>query len=93
MQHGNVSQTFSLQRRVSTLERGVAMTIQPLLKLHYVIGDSKRGIQGYIPISRSAWYAGIKAGAYPAGVKIGQRSVAWRQSDIESLLKRLGGDA
>lgn len=69
------------------------MTIQPLLKIHQVIGDSKRGIQGYIPVSRSAWYAGIKAGLYPQGIKLGQRSIAWRYSDIAALLKRLGGEA
>jgi hypothetical protein len=69
------------------------MTIQPLLKIHQVIGDPKRGIQGYIPVSRSAWYAGIKAGLYPQGIKLGQRSIAWRYSDIAALLKRLGGEA
>ena len=69
------------------------MTIQPLLKIHQVIGDPKREIQGYIPVSRSAWYAGIKAGLYPQGIKLGQRSSAWRYSDIAALLKRLGGEA
>ncbi len=69
------------------------MTIQPLLKIHQVIGDPKRGIQGYIPVSRSAWYAGIKAGLYPQGIKLGQRSIAWRYSYIAALLKRLGGEA
>ncbi len=69
------------------------MTIQPLLKIHQVIGDPKRKIQGYIPVSRSAWYAGIKAGLYPQGIKLGQRSIAWRYSDIAALLKRMGGEA
>ena len=69
------------------------MTIHPLLKLYQVIGDPKRGVQGYVPMSRSSWYAGIKAGIYPAGVKIGQRSIAWRYADIAALLKRLGGEA
>jgi predicted DNA-binding transcriptional regulator AlpA len=69
------------------------MTLYPLLKIHQVIGDHKRGIQGYVPVSRSAWYAGIKAGLYPQGVKLGQRSIAWRYSDIAALLERLGGEA
>ena len=69
------------------------MTIHPLLKIHQVIGDPKRSIQGYIPVSRSAWYAGIKAGFYPQGIKLGQRSIAWRYSDIAALVKRLGGEA
>ncbi len=69
------------------------MNVSPLLKIYQVIGDPKRGIQGLIPVSRSSWYAGIKAGIYPAGVKIGQRSIAWRHADIAALLNRLGGEA
>jgi len=46
-----------------------------------------------IPISRSAWWAGIKAGRYPAGLKIGPRTTAWRQTDIEDLCTRLSGGA
>ena len=42
-----------------------------------------------IPVSRSAWWYGIKAGRYPAGVKIGPRTTAWLQSDIEELCTRL----
>ncbi len=42
-----------------------------------------------IPVSRSAWWAGIKAGRFPAGVKIAPRTTAWRQSDIEDLCARL----
>ena len=42
-----------------------------------------------IPVSRSAWYAGIKAGRYPAGLKIAARSTAWLQTDIEELCARL----
>lgn len=38
-----------------------------------------------IPISRAAWYAGVKAGRYPAQVKIGLRAAAWRVSDIDKL--------
>jgi prophage regulatory protein len=47
-----------------------------------------------IPVSRSAWWAGIKAGRYPEGVKIGPRTTAWRQSDIENLCTLLekGGE-
>ncbi|TFZ02952.1 AlpA family phage regulatory protein [Ramlibacter henchirensis] len=31
------------------------------------------------PVSKSAWYAGITAGRYPAGIKLSSRSVAWRK--------------
>jgi prophage regulatory protein len=46
-----------------------------------------------IPISRSAWYLGIKAGKYPASIKIGPRTSAWLQSDIEDLCTQLSGGA
>jgi predicted DNA-binding transcriptional regulator AlpA len=44
-----------------------------------------------IPVSRSSWWQGIKDGRYPAGVKIGPRTTAWLQSDIEELCSRLSG--
>ena len=33
-----------------------------------------------IPVSRSGWWAGIRAGRYPRGVKLGPRTTAWRAS-------------
>ena len=39
-------------------------------------------VLGIIPVSRASWWAGIKAGRYPAGVKLGPRTTAWRWSDI-----------
>lgn len=38
------------------------------------------------PVSRSAWYQGIKDGIYPQQVKLGPRSSAWRASDIKALI-------
>lgn len=43
-----------------------------------------------IPVSRSSWWAGVKAGKYPAGVKLGPRTTAWRAEDVRSLIERLG---
>lgn len=39
--------------------------------------------------SRSSLYRDVAAGTFPAPVKIGQRSVAWRSTDIESWLASL----
>lgn len=38
------------------------------------------------PVSRAAWYAGMRDGRLPASVSIGPKSVAWRESDIDSLI-------
>jgi predicted DNA-binding transcriptional regulator AlpA len=43
-----------------------------------------------IPVSRSSWWAGVKAGKYPPGVKLGPRTTAWRAEDIRSLIEKLG---
>lgn len=43
-----------------------------------------------IPIGRASWWRGIKLGKYPAPIRLGPRSVAWRYGDIKVLLARLG---
>lgn len=40
-----------------------------------------------VPVSRSTWYAGIAQGRFPRPVRLGARSVAWRASDIDALVK------
>lgn len=41
------------------------------------------------PVSRSDWYAGVRTGKYPTPVKLSERSVAWRTSDIDALIDSL----
>ena len=48
------------------------------------------GPTGLIPISRSGWYAGIKAGRFPKPTKIlGPRTAAWRVDEIRELIRRI----
>jgi predicted DNA-binding transcriptional regulator AlpA len=42
-----------------------------------------------IPVSKSAWWAGVKSGRYPRPIKLGPRTSAWRVSDIMDLLANL----
>jgi len=42
------------------------------------------------PVSRTAWYEGIKEGRFPAPVKLSERTAAWRVSDIRALLASYG---
>jgi len=44
-----------------------------------------------LPLCRTTWLKGIKAGIYPAPVRIGARAVAWRVEDIHALIEKLGG--
>lgn len=41
------------------------------------------------PVSRAQWFAGVKAGQYPASVKISTKCVAWRSGDIRELISKL----
>ena len=56
------------------------------LRLPQIIGDRKRGVPPLIPVCASSWWAGIKAGRYPAGVRISARATAWRVEDIRKLI-------
>lgn len=42
------------------------------------------------PISKSAWWAGIKSGKYPSGHKLGPRTTAWKAEDILNLIEQHG---
>ncbi|MBN8505890.1 MAG: AlpA family phage regulatory protein [Burkholderiales bacterium] len=39
------------------------------------------------PISRAAWYQGIKDGIYPKAVQLSRRSVGWPTSAIKALIE------
>lgn len=41
-----------------------------------------------VPIGRSTWWAGIRAGKFPEPVKLGYRTSAWRRSDIRRLIEQ-----
>jgi len=38
------------------------------------------------PVSRSTWWSGVKSGKYPAPVKLGPNTTAWRAEDIHQLI-------
>lgn len=38
------------------------------------------------PVSRSAWWAGVKSGKYPQPVKLSERTTAWKVADIRALI-------
>lgn len=43
-------------------------------------------ILSVFPVSRSAFWAGVKAGKYPKPVKLSERTTAWRVEDIRALI-------
>jgi prophage regulatory protein len=44
-------------------------------------------ILALIPISRSSWWAGIRHGKFPKGIKLGSKTTVWRAEDIRALIE------
>lgn len=47
----------------------------------------RRQVEQLVQLSRSTIYAAVKAGTFPAPVRIGARAVAWRVADVEQWLE------
>jgi hypothetical protein len=60
-----------------------------LVRLSQILGDKKKGIPPIIPISKSAWWAGVKSGRYPQPVKLSDRCTCWYADDIRALIARV----
>ena len=59
-----------------------------LLALEDVIGNKKKGVVGYLPMSRSAWGKGRADGRFPKPTYLdGNRKPFWRLSQILSLVQ------
>ena len=56
------------------------------LRLSQIVGDAQRNIPAIIPVSKSAWWAGVKTGRYPKSFKLGPRTTVWRVADVMQLL-------
>jgi predicted DNA-binding transcriptional regulator AlpA len=39
------------------------------------------------PVSRAAWWSGVKTGRFPRGIKLGPNTRAWRLRDILALIE------
>ena len=42
-----------------------------------------------IPVGKSTWWAGVKTGRFPKPLRLGDRCVAWRATDIAALVDQL----
>lgn len=65
------------------------------IRIKGIIGDPKANppIAPIIPISPSKLWADIKAGTFPAPVKLGKRCTAWKVEDIRRYIESVGGEA
>jgi predicted DNA-binding transcriptional regulator AlpA len=58
-----------------------SIEIDPILRLQQVLA--------VFPVSRSAWYKGVKNGTYPQGLKLTKSTIGWRSSDVKKLIDSL----
>lgn len=85
---------LSTKAHASVAPRHVTVSTLPetgYLRVRQIIGDpdADPAIPPIIPISRSAWWAGVASGRYPKSVKLGPRTTAWRVEDIRALIASL----
>ena len=58
------------------------------LRLYQIVGDKKRGIPPILPICRSSFLAGVRAGRYPQPTKaLGKRTTVWSVASIRALIE------
>ena len=41
------------------------------------------------PVSKSAWWEGVRSGRYPRAFKLSERVNAWKREDIEELVQKV----
>ena len=63
----------------------ITPSLSGFLRLSQIVGSKDR--PALIPIAKSTWWAGIRAGRYPAGVKLSPRVTVWRAEDIRALIE------
>jgi len=59
------------------------------VRAYQIIGDADKGIAPFFPVSRSQWFAGIKQGIYPQGIKLSKRVTVWRAKAIREMVNNL----
>ncbi len=59
------------------------------VRAYQIIGDSSKGIAPFFPVSRSQWFAGIKEGIYPKGIKLSSRVTVWKAEAIREMVNEL----
>lgn len=66
---------------ISNLQKSISYDAPRFLRLPQVLER--------IPVCPSVWWAGIKKGIYPTGIKLSQNTTAWHSEDIDKLIERL----
>jgi hypothetical protein len=73
-----------------TTDSAVSFPFVGFLRLSDIIGSPAKGKPPIIPVGKSTWWAGVKAGRFPQAIKLGAKTTVWKASDIAALLHREG---
>lgn len=53
----------------------------------------EKQVRRLIPIAHSTLWAWVRAGKFPAPLKLSDRITVWRNSDVQAFIKQNGGEA
>jgi len=58
------------------------------VRLPQIIGDRRANppTPPVIPVCAATWWAGVKSGKYPAGIKLSPRVTVWKVEEIRALI-------
>jgi prophage regulatory protein len=58
------------------------------VRLNQILGNprAKPPVLPIIPMGRTAWWDGVRAGRLPPPIKLGPRTTCWRVEDIRNLI-------
>mgnify|MGYP006307360427 CR=1 FL=1 len=45
------------------------------------------GVLNRVPVGKSTWWNGVRSGRFPKPVKLGPRTTAWRESEINQVVE------
>lgn len=67
------------------------------LRLAQIVGKPATkdtpAVPAIIPVSKSTWWAGVRAGRYPQPTRsLGVRITAWRAEDIRALIEAMAAE-
>lgn len=75
-----------------TTPQPVTFPFTGFLRLNQLVGNPKANppIQPIVPVGRSTIWRKIKNGEFPAPVKLGPMTTAWRAEDIRAWIEKQG---
>jgi predicted DNA-binding transcriptional regulator AlpA len=60
-----------------------------LVRVSQIVGDKKKGVPPFIPISKNTWWVGVNLGRYPKGMKLSSKVTVWRAEEVRAILDKM----